>query len=216
MAIDLDANRIRIGREREAMRRQTGSHSAVAEKPDATAMGAESAEYIAPTIDPQWIDAWKMFVDEEGEYGVPVRLPRGQWAVGGPNALENQRRPDGGFWFTQIEPKRKAAVAKHECFVGNCTRKTSTIVKLITHVEAYHHEEAKAYSEILKQMRLHAAQDDPRLQRLLASMDGEQPVEQIATAGGMSCDECEATSPEGHASAEAWLRGHKLGAHKEA
>ena len=215
MTIDLDENRIRIGKEREAMRRQTGSHSAVAEKPDATAMGAEVAEYTAPTIDPQWIDAWKMFTDEQGEYGVPVKLPRGQWSVGGPNALENQKRPDGGYWFTLLEPKRKEAFATHECFVGNCKRKTSTIVKLITHVEAYHYEEAKAYSEILKQMRLHAAQDDPRLQRLMASMDGEQLVEQIVAVGA-SCDQCEAASPEDHASPEAWLRGHKLGAHKEA
>ncbi len=209
MTTDLNENRIRIGKEREAMRRQVGSHSAVTEQPDAKAMGAEAAGYTEPTIDPQWVDAWKMFVDEEGEYGVPVRLPKGQWSVGGPNALENQRRPDGGFWFTMVEPERKAPAGKHECFVGNCRRANSTIVKLVSHVEAYHHEEAKAYSEILRQMRLHAAQEDPRLQRLMASMG--QPA-----SGGVACDECSATSPEGHTSPEGWLRGHKLGAHKEA
>ena len=46
-------------------------------------MGAESAEYTKPMIDPQWIDAWKMFVDRDGnEYGVPVKLPNRNENIG--------------------------------------------------------------------------------------------------------------------------------------
>ena len=161
----------RIARGREAMRHQAASHTVVETPPDARSMGAESAEYTAPMIDPQWINAWKMFVDRDGnEYGVPVKLPKGQWSVGGPNALENQRRPDGGYWFTLVEPERKEAEKKHECFVGDCTKRASTLIKLVGHVEAFHHEEASAYTAVLKQIKEQVANEDPRLQRVLASL----------------------------------------------
>ena len=161
----------RLARGREAIRRQVGSHTAVETPPDVRGMGAETAEYTAPMIDPQWIDAWKMFVDRDGnEYGVPVRLPKGQWSNGGPNALEQQRRPDGGFWFTTVEPERLAAEAKHECFVGECRKRAPTLIKLVGHVEAFHHEEAEAYAAVLKKIKEQVANEDPRLQRVLASL----------------------------------------------
>ena len=76
--------------EMEALRRQEGTRLQGNEPPpDARAMGAEAAQYTEPTLDPQWLDVYKMFLDRDGnEYGVPVRVPRGQWDKGGPNALQ--------------------------------------------------------------------------------------------------------------------------------
>lgn len=214
MAVDT-----RVAREREAMRRQEGTHLQVDAQPDARAMGAESAEYTEPTIDPQWIDAWKMFVDRDGnEYGIPVKLPRGQWSAGGPNALENQRRPDGGYWFTLVEPERKATPPQYECFVGECTKMLDTRSKLVGHVEAFHFTEASTYTVILQRIKEQVAEEDPRFQRLLASLEAP-PQESTGTESEavlmMNCELCGATSPEGHKSPGGWLRGHKLGAHKE-
>ena len=180
----------RLARGREAIRRQVGSHTAVETPPDVRGMGAETAEYTKPMIDPQWIDAWKMFVDRDGnEYGVPVRLPKGQWSNGGPNALEQQRRPDGGFWFTTLEPERKAPEKKHECFVGECTKRAETLIKLVGHVEAFHHEEASAYAAVLKQIKEQVANEDPRLQRVLASLGQESQAPASEVTLCHSCGE---------------------------
>ena len=58
-------------KEMDAMRGQVVFAMNPGEKPDAEAMGAESAEYVAPSIDPQWMWAWKIFDDHEGEYESP-------------------------------------------------------------------------------------------------------------------------------------------------
>lgn len=191
-------------RQRELLRHEQGSHMAVETAPDAHGMGAESAEYIRPTIDPQWIPAWKMFVDDEGEYGVPVKLPRGQWSVGGPNALENLRRPDGGFWFRLATPERVQPDAQYECFVGSCTKKLHRRIQVVGHVRAFHHDEAEAHKAILTRIEQQVASEDPRLQRLLESL-GET----------IACEACGETPPPDHKAPKAWLRGHKVGAHKD-
>lgn len=183
----------REAREREAMRRQEGSRMEPGQQPDAHAMGAESAEYMDPTLDPQWIDAWKMFVDRDGEYGVPARLPRGQYFNGGTNALENLRRPDGGHWFTLIQPERLAPKPQYECFVGDCRRKLHERIKLVQHVRAFHFTEAEAYKAILMQIEEKVAQEDPRLQKLLADMnepDDFVAERAIQAVSEFTCMEC--------------------------
>ncbi len=162
----------RTAREADELRRQEGSHLAPERAPDARSMGAETAEYIEPTIDPQWIDAWKMFVDRDGnEYGVPVKLPRGQWDAGGPNALKNLRRPDGGFWFQLSEPESKMPEPQYECFVGDCRKRLQRRIQIVHHVRAFHYEEAEAHKVILTKIEQQVAAEDPRLQRLLAGME---------------------------------------------
>ena len=214
----------RIAREREAMRRKSGSHLEAGEQPDARGMGAEAAEYTTPSIDPQWIDAWKMFVDYEGnEYGVPVKLPRNMWSAGGPNALENLRRPDGGFWFTQLKPERLEDKGKHACFVGECRKTVATLIKLVSHIEAFHFEEARTYAAVLLKIKESVAAEDPRLQRVLATLENPGAVKAEAAAAeqeavpnpAVFCDECAAVPPNDHPKPGAWLRGHTLGAHKE-
>ena len=179
-------------RQRELLRRSEGSHTAVEEQPDARAMGAESAEYTKPTIDPQWMNAWKMFPDAEGEYGVPVKLPRGQWQVGGPNALENMRRPDGGFWFRLSTPERTQADPQFECFVGECKKKMHKRIQIVSHVRAFHFEESKVHEAILKRIEQQVAAEDPRLQKLLESLELDE-------AGDPAPETPEATAPEGAA-----------------
>lgn len=204
----------RTAREREAMRRQTATHLEPEQEPDARGMGAESAEYTKPTIDPQWISAWKMFVDDDGnEYGVPVKIPRNQWDQGGPNALMNLRRPDGGYWFTLVEPERKMADPQYECFVRGCKKRLHERSMLIDHVKAFHYSEAERYKDILKKIEEKVAQEDPRLQRLLVDLDAPVVSEEIEPV--VTCDKCGSQSPFGHESPDGWLRGHKMGAHKE-
>ncbi len=180
-------------RQRETLRHQGGSHMAVETPPDAQAMGAESAEYTKPTIDPQWIDAWKMFPDGDGEYGVPVKLPRGQWAVGGPNALENLRRPDGAFWFRLSTPERVQADPQFECFVGDCRKKLHRRIHVVAHVRTFHHDEAEAHKAILTRIERQVAAEDPRLQRLLASMELDESGDPAPEKVGeeiRSCHSC--------------------------
>ena len=210
---------MRTAREREAMRNQVPTHMEVGEEPDAGSMGAQSAEYTEPSIDPQWMDAWKLFIDprDDTQFGVPVRLPRGQWDRGGPNALMNQRHPDGRFWFTLIEPERKQPPGLYPCFVGECRKLLSTRIKLVQHIPAFHHDEAETYSEVLKQIKQQVAKEDPRLQAVLASMEdgAEEPAEADSdVVAAIMCDECQASSPEDHEEPEEWLRRHKLGTHK--
>ncbi len=187
---------VRNPEELEALRDRPASHMTPDGQPDARGMGAESAEYITPMIDPQWIDAWKMFLDRDGtEYGVPVRLPRGQWAAGGPNALMNLRRPDGGFWFTAKKPVRTMAEPKYECFVGECTKKLHTRSKLVSHVETFHFEEAKSFRDILMRIKRQVAHEDPRLQKLVAELgvEGEGVTEEdveVAANEGVFCHAC--------------------------
>jgi hypothetical protein len=208
MAVDT-----REAQQQEALRRQQGSHMSVEVQPDARGMGAESAQYTEPTIDPQWIDAWKMFLDGEGqEYGVPVKLPKRQWDAGGPNALKNLRRPDGGFWFQLTTPERVMAEPKYECFVGDCRKKLHRRIALVKHVRAFHFDEAELYKGILAQIERKVADEDPRLQRLLAELEVEPEPESVEDR--LACDLCDAFSPEGHPDPSSWLRGHKLGAHK--
>lgn len=201
----------------EAARKQQFTHMVAGEKPDAHAMGAESAEYMEPTIDPQWMDAWKMFVDRDGnEYGVPVRVPRGQFFGNSPNHLQNVRRPDGGFWFQIAQPDRVQPEPQFECFVGDCTKRLHKRIQLVNHVRAFHADEAQAHATILTRIEQKVAEEDPRLQRLLASLDAPQP-EFVAEAEPyvLTCEKCGAQSPDDHSNPAGWLRGHQMGAHKE-
>ena len=207
----------RTAREREAMRRQPLTHMAADAPPDARGMGAESAVYTEPTIDPQWMDAWKMFLDREGnEYGVPVKLPRLQWENGGANALSLQKRPDGGFWFTTIEPERTKTPGRHVCFVGDCKKPAETLSKLVGHVRAFHFVEAEMYKDVLEKIERTVAARDPRLQQVLADLEAPDAVLGDAVdEETIACAACNALPPEGHENPVAWLRGHKLGAHKD-
>ena len=210
-----------VARDFEALRRQEGTRQVGdGQQPDAQAMGAETAEYTAPTLDPQWLDAYKMFIDRDGnEYGVPCKLPRGQWAVGGPNALMNQRRPDGGYWFRLADPDAAAPpvrpVPQFECFVGECTKRVHRRIDLVKHVRAFHFDEAEVYKEVLTQIEQKVAQDDPRLQRVLASLDAPEQFGPSEDELELACPQCGKTAPADHADPAAWLRGHTMGAHKE-
>lgn len=158
-------------RESDALREQEGSHMQPSGEPDATSMGAETAAYTEPSIDPQWMDAWKMFMDEKGEYGVACKLPRGQWDVGGPNALNRQRRPDGGLWFRAATPERTQRDAQYPCFVGLCKKKLHYRRQVVTHVRGFHPEAAITHRVILERIEQQIAHEDPRLQELIASLD---------------------------------------------
>ena len=207
-----------FAREMDAARRQQRDHMQAGEPPDAGAMGAETAEYAEPGIDPQWMSAWKMFVDRDGnEYGVPVRVPIGQYFGNTPNHLQNLRRPDGGFWFQIEQPKRMQPEPQFECFVGDCRKRLHKRIQLVNHVRAFHAEEAQAHAAILLRIEQKVAEEDPRLQRLLASLEAPMP-EFVANDEPVevTCPECGETAPPEHASPGKWLQGHTMGAHKEA
>ena len=199
----------------DAARKQVPKYMKAGEQPDANAMGAESAEYVAPSIDPQWMDAWKMFVDRDGnEYGVPVRVPIGQYFGRSPNHLENVRRPDGGYWFQVATPDRVQPEPKFECFVGDCTKKIHKRIQLVNHVKAFHADEANAHKLILERIEQKVAEEDPRLQKLLASMETETEFVAEDEPVVLTCPDCGEASPVEHANPAGWLRGHRMGAHK--
>lgn len=207
----------RNARDMDAARRQVPTFMQAGEAPDAAGMGAESAEYAESSIDPQWMAAFKMFVDRDGnEYGVPVRVPIGQYFGRSPNHLQNLRRPDGGFWFQVEPPERLQPEPQFECFVGDCTKRLHKRIQLVNHVRAFHADEAQAHAAILTRIEQKVAEEDPRLQKLLASMD--ESTEFVAEDDPIviTCPDCGEESPVDHASPDKWLRGHKLGAHKEA
>lgn len=229
-------------RESDALREQEGSHMQPAGKPDAESMGAQSAEYTEPSIDPQWMDAWKMFVDEKGEYGVACKLPRGQWEVGGPNALNRQRRPDGGLWFRVATPERTQRDPQYKCFVGMCKRRLHYRRQVVTHVRGFHPEAAVTHRVVLERIEQQIAHEDPRLQELIASLDidleaappgtipsidslsvaevneaaegvaSESTVDEAPPATG-GCEECGSSAPEDHADPKQWLVNHARAAH---
>ena len=216
---DYDARR----HEEDLMREQPLTHMEAEGQPSAAAMGAESAEYTKPLIDPQWTAAWKMFVDSEGEYGVLVHVPRGQWS-GVPDALNTVRRPDGGHWFQLSTPPRvKKGV--YACFVGDCTKMLHRRIQLVSHVRAFHVAEAQTFKTILERIEKQVADEDPRLQKLLASLKLDEtgdPAPDDGPPAGIAemtafCLEpdCGKQSPDGHANPARWLQGHMLGAHKQ-
>src|SRR3972149_371138 len=110
---------LRQAREREAMARAPRKHLETAEGIDAAAMNAEQAMYIEPGIDPQWMIAYKLFTDDQGEYGIPYPVPIGQFHNGA-NALVNMRRRDGGYAWTAVAPERQAPRGTIECVSETC------------------------------------------------------------------------------------------------
>ena len=232
----------RRAKEADASRDQQGSHMEPASQPDAQAMGAETAQYTKPHIDPQWFDAWKMHVDEHGEYGVPHKVPRGQWEQGGVNALKNLRRPDGGFAWQASTPERTMTDPQFECFIGTCQKKLHKRIQVVAHVRAFHHDEAEAHKAILIRIEQQVAKEDPRLQRLLASMELDetgdpapeteftQPEASAAVEAAptteaqnpglpepVTCEfeDCGKSSPDSHIDPAAWLIKHAQAAHKD-
>ena len=163
----------RMAREGEALRRAEAQTLLTIDDSDLYSDDVVESKVTETAIDPQWINGWKMYVDREGkEYGVPVPLPRGQWDVGGPNALMNQLRPDRkGYAFTLIQPERLAPEPRIECFVGICPKRVNTRIELVEHVRAFHGDEAVNYNSVLEKIMQQAVNDDPRLQAVIGTLD---------------------------------------------
>lgn len=189
----------RTAREREAMARAPRQHLEASEGIDAAAMGAEEAAYTPPLLDPQWMIAYKLFVDADGEYGVPYPVPVGQFHNGA-NALVHMRRVDGGYAWTSVPPERMAPKGDIECISDRCgdahlggRRKMLPHLRaLIEHVEAFHPEDARAYRKYLDQIADQLAVNNPRLQKLMDSVGAAAAV----GAGGPEafyCDDDECT-----------------------
>lgn len=233
----------RRAKEADAERSQQATHMQPGSEPDAQAMGAETAQYTKPMIDPQWLDAWKMHVDQDGEYGIPHKVPRGGWDQGGVNALKNLRRPDGGFAWQLSTPERTQADAQFECFIGTCKKRLHRRIQVVSHVRTFHFEEAQAHKAILTRIEQQVAQEDPRLQRLLASMEldetgdpapdpveapeATQPEASVAATPAVSepsglpepvtcqSQDCGKSSPDSHVNPAEWLERHTNAAHKD-
>ena len=182
------AEQTRVAREREAMARAPRQHMEPEDRSvdvGSIGDGVEKAEFMESAIPPQWIIAWKLFLDEEGEYGIPYPVPHGQMFTGA-NALINMRRSDGGFHWTTVEPARLQKVGLLECIeetcgdahIGGKRKRLHSIPNMIEHVESFHPRAAKVYAKYLDQLADRHAMDNPRLQALLDS-----------TAGGTGTDE---------------------------
>ena len=163
----------RLAREREGMARAARGHLEAAEGIDAAHMGAEEAVYTEPVIDPQWMIAYKLFTDDQGEYGIPYPVPIGQFTQGA-NALVNMRRRDGGFAWTAVKPERVAPPGELECPVETCgdahlggrRKRLPSLYHVVEHVASAHwaayNRDKAVYDEISKGL----ADDNPRLRVL--------------------------------------------------
>ena len=187
----------RIAREREAMARAPRVHLEAAEGIDADHMGAEQAEYIPPQLDPQWMIAFKLFTDDEGEYGIPYPVPIGQ-VTQGANALVNMRRIDGGFAWTAVAPARLSPQGSIECVSERCgdahlggrRKMLKSLDALIKHVKAFHPDEAETYSKYFDKIQDDLALANPRLQKLMQTQGIATPAQTQDAAHYCGDDEC--------------------------
>lgn len=209
-----------IAQEMEAAAQAPRLHLEAADGIDAAAGNMEQATYVnTGNLDPQWMIAYKMFVDAEGEYGVPLPVPIGQFSSGA-NALVNMRRQDGGKAWTAIRPTRVSPQGTIECVVDRCgdahlggkRKMVATLDQLIKHVRAFHFDEFETYGKYFDQISDQLALSNPRLMKLMDLAGGAKPGA-VVTDGPMPfyCDDDECTryfdSPQG-------LQMHKNRDHK--
>lgn len=185
------AEQTRVAREREAMARAPRQHMAPADPTvnlDGVGEGVEVARYTESAVPPQWLIAWKLFVDEGGEYGIPYPVPQNQM-FNGANALINMRRPDGGFAWTTVQPSRLQSKGTMECIeetcgdahVGGRRKMLHSIPNMIEHVENFHPRAASVYRKYLDQLADRHALDNPRLQALLSAEPGEVTDDELVS-----------------------------------
>lgn len=170
MTTDTD---MRTARQRQAIARAPRQHMDPDPYLDIESMGAEQAAYTEPTIDPQWVIAYKMFVDDQGEYGIPYPVPIGQLSQGA-GALVLMRRLDGGYAWSAERPARLAPVGTLECIEEKCgdahlggkRKMLPDIPSMLQHVETFHPRAAQVYKKYLEQLADDQAIANPRLQAL--------------------------------------------------
>ena len=181
------AEQNRVAREREAMARAPRQHMNPADNSinlDGVGEGVEHAGYTESMVPAQWLIAWKLFVDDEGEYGIPYPVPQNQM-FSGANALVNMRRPDGGYAWTTVPPLRLKPVGELECIeetcgdahIGGKRKRLHSIPNMIEHVENFHPRAASVYRKYLDQLADRHALDNPRLQALLNGATGAEPTD---------------------------------------
>ena len=126
-------------------------------------------------------------------------------------------------------PRVKKGV--YACFVGDCTKMLHRRIQLVSHVRAFHVAEAQTFKTILERIERQVADEDPRLQKLLASLKLDESGDPAPDNGELEqmpakvaaditealniCPDCGTQAPEGHANPARWLQGHMLGAHKQ-
>ena len=180
------AEQTRVAREREAMARAPRQHMEPEDRSvdvGSIGDGVEKAEFMESAIPPQWIIAWKLFLDDEGEYGIPYPVPHGQMFTGA-NALIKKRRADGGFCWTTVEPARLQSAGTMECIeetcgdahIGGKRKMLRSIPNMIEHVESFHPRAANVYRKYLDQLADRHALDNPRLQTLLGADEATEPL----------------------------------------
>ena len=187
----------RMAREREAMARAPRQHMEAAEGIDADAMGAETASYIEPSTGPQWMTAYKLFTDDQGEYGIPYPVPINGWANGA-DALVKMRRIDGGYAWTAVQPERLAPKGTIECVTERCgdahiggkRKMLVSLGALIKHVKAFHPDDAETYSKYFEKIQDDIALANPRLQAIMGTV--ALPAESSADSA-FYCDDDDCT-----------------------
>ncbi len=205
---------MRTSRQRQAIARAPRQHMEAGEMLDIDAMGAEQASYTEPTIDPQWTIAYKMCVDDEGEYGMPYPVPIGLLSQGA-GALILMRRLDGGYAWSAERPARLAKKGTIECIEETCgdahlggkRKMLPDIQSLLIHVETFHPRAAQVYKKFLDQLADEQAIANPRLQALRGVSAPAAPVSAFYCDADDNCTR--------FFDSEQGLRLHKMKEHKE-
>lgn len=138
-------------------------------KVDVTEIPGAQSMTIRPEDVGSWVAAWELKVDRDGqEYGVPVKLPRGQL----PHYVSKKREVDGGRRFTLQMPARLAPIPQYVCPVGSCTKRVDMRTKLLGHIQNYHAQEAVYYAPFLKELQDAIIRDNPKMAALFADIAG--------------------------------------------
>ena len=136
------------------------------------------------------------------------------------------------WWFASPPPDWTPTPLPYRCPVESCTRAGGLpdLLNLWRHIQQKHPGEVELYAGVMAAIKTKLENAIPvDLQKLLDTepatiSEGDKAADEAVAAYGdpvgedtfvAQCGQCGKVAPEDHENAEAWLRGHTLGAHKE-
>ncbi len=137
--------------------------------------------------------------------------------------IADKKGPKGEqWWFASPPPGWKPQPLPVRCPVVGCDRAGGLpdLLNLWRHMQNKHPGEVPLYQGLLNQIQQKLEHDvSPDLAALLGNAPEEPAAEESPAEDPPSeeadgvCGDCEASVPQDHENPEAWLRGHRLGAH---
>ena len=126
--------------------------------------------------------------------------------------IANKRKNGQQWWFASPPEGWKPAELPYRCPVEGCTRAGGMpdLLNLWRHIQQKHPGEVPLYGGVIKAIQEKLESQVPADLSKLLAIDS-QPITTTIV-----CEQCGNTPPEDHDNPVGWLRGHQMGAHKEA